>query len=478
MIQDKQHVWKCGKHSIHLDRPRIMGVLNVTPDSFSDGGAHNGVDQAVEHALDMLDQGADIIDVGGESTRPGFTPVSIDEEAQRVVPVVRELVKRGVVVSIDTRHPEVAEICVKLGASIINDVEGFSNPKMIEVAAKSSVGCVVMHAGSAATPSHHTHVRLDSSHKDDELNQVMSASQASYAGAQKTDTDALVRRVYGFLADHSRMLEKAGVSADRICIDPGAGFGKGAEEDLVLHQSFKRLQRAGYPVMCAISRKRMTGFMSGALNPQDRDATTAGMCVGALELGARIVRVHNVKVAREVIDGYWTTVHPNAKKALVALGSNVGNCVGYLEAALSKMQDIPLTKVTRTSHAYDTEPAYGLATSVVDAVCEIETSLPPLVLLKQLQSIEDELGRIRIHNPQHSGPRTIDLDLLWMEGEIHAGRILELPHPRMGERDFVIRPMKDLMSSPEKFIQDAGVSVAALDERVGKVTEDLGPLKF
>ena len=145
--------WRCGKYELSFDRPRIMGVLNVTPDSFSDGGEHFDPDAAIEYGLAMLDAGADIIDVGGESTRPGFTPVNPDEEARRVLPVVRALAKEGAIVSIDTRHVAVAKAAVRCGASIVNDVTGFTDPKMVEFVKTSTCGVIVMHAGEVAAPA-------------------------------------------------------------------------------------------------------------------------------------------------------------------------------------------------------------------------------------------------------------------------------------------------------------------------------------
>ena len=145
--------WRCGKYELSFDRPRIMGVLNVTPDSFSDGGEHFDPDAAIEYGLAMLDAGADIIDVGGESTRPGFTPVNPDEEARRVLPVVRALAKEGAIVSIDTRHVAVAKAAVRCGASIVNDVTGFTDPKMVEFVKTSTCGVIVMHAGEVAAPT-------------------------------------------------------------------------------------------------------------------------------------------------------------------------------------------------------------------------------------------------------------------------------------------------------------------------------------
>ena len=156
--------WRCGKYELSFDRPRIMGVLNVTPDSFSDGGEHFDADAAIEYGLAMLDAGADIIDVGGESTRPGFTPVNPDEEARRVLPVVRALAKEGAIVSIDTRHVAVAKAAVRCGASIVNDVTGFTDPKMVEFVATRTCGVIVMHAGEVAAPTDtHATVQLDTS---------------------------------------------------------------------------------------------------------------------------------------------------------------------------------------------------------------------------------------------------------------------------------------------------------------------------
>ncbi|HBO62016.1 MAG TPA: dihydropteroate synthase, partial [Olsenella sp.] len=145
MLRDNFGTWHCGSHEISLARPRIMGILNVTPDSFSDGGENLDHEAAIARGLAMLDEGADIIDVGGESTRPGHTPVDSKVEAERIVPVVRALVEAGAVVSVDTRHADVARMCVRLGAAIVNDVSGFTDPEMVRVAADTSCGCIVMH---------------------------------------------------------------------------------------------------------------------------------------------------------------------------------------------------------------------------------------------------------------------------------------------------------------------------------------------
>lgn len=525
MLREDLATWHCGKHNISLARPRIMGVLNVTPDSFTDGGAHADTDAAIEWGLKLLDDGADIIDVGGESTRPGFRPVSPDEEAKRVIPVIRALVDAGAVVSIDTRHPEVARLAVKLGASIVNDVTGFTNPEMVRVAVESDCGCVVMHAGEVSGRTARRSVTLDSSaaaraaaaHAKDAAPakdadepekpaEPSSADAADAAAAERLDevmrrsargvtsptvtlaggnrrftlpeSAPIMRHVMGFLGDQARELMRAGVSRERICIDPGPGFGKLADEDVVIQRANAKMVSMGYPVMCAVSRKRFVGAVSGVTDAAARDAATAGVCIAAVESGVRLLRVHDVVGVAQALNSYWSVAHPDPRRAFVALGSNVGDRLEYLKRAAALINAIPLTCVTAVSRAYETDPAYGIAMPVANAVAEIRTELAPLVLIDALLDVEKKLGRTRPAGQEGHGPRTIDCDLLWMEGESHAGRKLALPHPRLGERDFVIVPMEDLMHDPERFLAHAGISVLPREQRVGLVRADLGELAW
>ena len=525
MLREDLATWHCGKHNISLARPRIMGVLNVTPDSFSDGGAHADTDAAIKWGLKLLDDGADIIDVGGESTRPGFRPVSPDEEAKRVIPVIRALVDAGAVVSVDTRHPEVARLAVKLGASIVNDVTGFTNPEMVRVAVESDCGCVVMHAGEVSGRTARRSVTLDSSaaaraaaaHAKDAVPakgadepekpaEPSSAEVADAAAAERLDevmrrsargvtsptvtlaggnrrftlpeSAPIMRHVMGFLGDQARELMRAGVSRERICIDPGPGFGKLADEDVVIQRANAKMVSMGYPVMCAVSRKRFVGAVSGVTDAAARDAATAGVCIAAVESGVRLLRVHDVAGVAQALNSYWSVAHPDPRRAFVALGSNVGDRLEYLKRAAALINAIPLTCVTAVSRAYETDPAYGIAMPVANAVAEIRTELAPLVLIDALLDVEKKLGRTRPVGQEGHGPRTIDCDLLWMEGESHAGRKLALPHPRLGERDFVIVPMEDLMHDPERFLAHAGISVLPREQRVGLVRADLGELAW
>lgn len=574
MARDSK-VWRCGKYELKFDRPRIMGVLNVTPDSFSDGGEHLDTDAAIAHGLKMLDDGADIIDVGGESTRPSFTPVDPDTEARRVLPVVQALAKAGAVVSIDTRHVEVAKAAVRVGASIVNDVTGFTDPRMVDFVKESDCGLVVMHAGEVADverPRTHTEVQLDTSAaafmaqkareaeeaaralgatgkskraakaklisgmvqplqpqlpfdapapaadaeqaapapgasaavafdatdadavsasvedapSSDDLASVMARSGATaYNGSRSAqlrrftlpDSAPIMRRVMGFLSDQARALIHAGVARERICLDPGSGFGKEANEDIVIQRELGKIASLGYPTLCAVSRKRLVGAISGVANARERDIATFGVCLGAIEQGANIVRVHNVAGFAQFLNGFWAIARPQPRRAYVALGSNEGDRLENIRTARDLIAQIPMTCVSSCSRIYESEPAYETdQDAFANAVIEIKTELAPLILLDELGKVELQLGRDRSGKARANGPRPIDCDLLWMDNEVHGGDKLRLPHPGLGERDFVLVPLEDLMHNPARFFRYEGIDVKEPEDRVGHVVAELGTL--
>lgn len=574
MARDSK-VWRCGKYELKFDRPRIMGVLNVTPDSFSDGGEHLDTDAAIAHGLKMLDDGADIIDVGGESTRPSFTPVDPDTEARRVLPVVQALAKAGAVVSIDTRHVEVAKAAVRVGASIVNDVTGFTDPRMVDFVKESDCGLVVMHAGEVADverPRTHTEVQLDTSAaafmaqkareaeeaaralgatgkskraakaklisgmvqplqpqlpfdapapaadaeqaapapgasaavafdatdadavsasvedapSSDDLASVMARSGATaYNGSRSAqlrrftlpDSAPIMRRVMGFLSDQARALIHAGVARERICLDPGSGFGKEANEDIVIQRELGKIASLGYPTLCAVSRKRLVGAISGVANARERDIATFGVCLGAIEQGANIVRVHNVAGFAQFLNGFWAIARPQPRRAYVALGSNEGDRLENIRTARDLIAQIPMTCVSSCSRIYESEPAYETdQDAFANAVIEIKTELAPLILLDELGKVELQLGRDRSGKAKANGPRVIDCDLIWMDNEVHGGDKLRLPHPGLGERDFVLVPLEDLMHNPARFFRYEGIDVKEPEDRVGHVVAELGTL--
>ena len=408
--------WKCSSYEFDTRMPVIMGILNVTPDSFSDGGMHASADAAIEHALRMVEEGAHIIDVGGESTRPGAAPVAVEEELARTVEVVRALADQGICVSIDTRHAEVARACVEAGASVINDVSGFRDPAMVEVARACDAGLVVMHMkGEPATM------------QDDPV------------------YDDVVNEVRDYLADQARMLEEAGVSRERICLDPGPGFGKTAKQTRELMLNLHELARLGYPLMVAVSRKSYLGVLYGIENPLERDDVSAEESLAAVELGASIVRTHNVARTAAAL----RNLRPYC---FVALGCNValvGNPgeeqeakIAQLSQAIGDLSMLPDSQLIDVSSFYDTEPAYlEDQDRFVNAVALIRTGIGPHDLLAYLHAIENKYGRVRT---VRNGPRTCDLDILDYQCYVCDDEKLTLPHPRLTERDFTVKPLLEI----------------------------------
>lgn len=249
-----------------------MGILNVTPDSFSDGGCYLQSGKAVEHALRMVDEGADLIDIGGESTRPGAEPVPESEETTRVCPVLEALAaKVPVPISVDTQKPGVARRAIEAGAAILNDVRGLREPAMLDVAVRSGVSVVLMHMrGTPAT------MQADPAYGD------------------------VVAEVREFLGRQAMAAKRAGVA--EIAIDPGLGFGKTARQNFELLAHLRDFESLGYPVLIGPSRKSFLGSLPSGLPVEERlEGTLAAAAAGALN-GARIVRVHDVKPCRRVLD--------------------------------------------------------------------------------------------------------------------------------------------------------------------------------
>ncbi len=466
--------WACGARELDLSRARVMGIVNVTPDSFSDGGLHDTVEGAVSWGMRLLDEGADILDVGGESTRPGFTPVPSAEEGRRVLPVVRALAAEGALVSVDTRHADVAAAALEAGAAIVNDVSGFSDPAMREAVAGCGCGCVVMHS----RPGHLSGGMRAEGPLEGAAAAKVGASDALDEAAAVGDAPACAafpQTVERALLEGAARLEGRGVARERICIDPGPGFGTTAGQDVAVQEATGRLAGLGYPLLCAVSRKRFVGAVSGANPAVARDAASAGVALAAVARGARVVRTHNVAMTAEALRAAEAcSGRAPRKRAFIALGSNMGDRVGSLRAACRSLGDLPLTDVVSASEVYETEAAY-LASQppFANAVVEVSTGLHPIALLEAALAIEAAMGRVRT---VENGPRPIDIDLLWMEGETHVGRRLALPHPRMGERAFVLLPLADLVGDARSFCASAGVGTRDADECLGRAVGRLGRL--
>ncbi len=265
-------IWTFGHLKLDLSQPHVMGILNVTPDSFSDGGLHNQKDQAVEKALEMMADGATVIDVGGESTRPGASVVEVEEEIRRVVPVVEELAKHDVIISIDTSQPEVIKAAVKAGAHIWNDVRALTRPQALETAAELNIPVIIMHMRGEPTTMNN-------------LDQYDDVTQDVIRELSQRVQDAL----------------DVGVKAEHIMIDPGFGFAKNAQQNLKLLQEFYKLTEMGYPILSALSRKRFIGAALNGAEPQARAVGSAAAHLLSIQQGACMVRAHDVKVTADAI---------------------------------------------------------------------------------------------------------------------------------------------------------------------------------
>jgi dihydropteroate synthase len=282
----------CNGRDLVLDRPRIAGVLNVTPDSFSDGGRWTDPGQAVEHALRLIEEGADLIDVGGESTRPGAEPVPAAEEIARVVPVIAALRERtSVPISIDTSKPEVMRAAVEAGAGLINDVAALRGDGALDAAAALGVPVCLMHMRGEP--------------------RTMQAAP---------EYDDVVGEVHRFLAERLFACQMAGIDKKRILVDPGFGFGKTLEHNLALLRDLERFAELA-PVYVGLSRKTMIGALTGHDDPAARAAGSAAAALIAVQRGALLVRVHDVAVTRDAL-AVWAGVaagdKPRAANAATA----------------------------------------------------------------------------------------------------------------------------------------------------------------
>ena len=269
----RKYKYKTAHRIIEINRTLIMAVLNVTPDSFSDGGSYNSVDVAVEKAMEMIAQGADIIDIGGESTRPGSKPVSFEEELNRTVPVIKALRKVSEVpISIDTTKSEVALKALKAGADIINDISGFKiDPNMKNVAAETGAGSMLMHMrGTPQTMQNDLHY------------------------------DDLFGEIKSYFDDIITDLEKSGISRDTLMIDPGIGFSKNVEQNLQLINHLDQFLDFNVPILLGTSRKSFIGKVLDIENPSDRVWGTAASIAIGICRGASVVRVHDISQMAQI----------------------------------------------------------------------------------------------------------------------------------------------------------------------------------
>ncbi len=269
----------CAGRVLRLDRPRVLGIVNVTPDSFSDGGAHDTAEAAVAHGLKLAEEGADALDVGGESTRPGADEVSVEEELRRIVPVIERLARETALpISVDTSKPEVMRAAVAAGAGMINDVYALRREGALDTAAELGVPVVLMHM----------------------LGEPRSMQDAP-------EYDDVVGDVHRFLAERIFAAEMAGIPKKRIVVDPGFGFGKTREHNLALLAQLERFTELGVPVLAGLSRKRTIGDLTGRAMPAERVHGSVAAALIAAQRGAMLLRVHDVAATVDALK-VWSAV--------------------------------------------------------------------------------------------------------------------------------------------------------------------------
>jgi len=262
----------CGRFKLDLSVPRVMGIVNVTPDSFSDGGKYASTESAVAHALQLIAEGADILDIGGESTRPGAAPVSLQDELRRVIPVIEALsAVTTVPLSIDTYKPEVMRAAIRAGADIVNDIRALQEGNAMEMVANSNVGVCLMH--------------------------MQGTPQTMQVNPTYTDVVAEVKQ---FLVDRADAALAHGIAKERILLDPGFGFGKSTAHNIALVQQLDSLAAMGFPLLVGLSRKSVLGKIAGGDEAQRLHAGLAASVICAMK-GAKIVRVHDVKATVDAL---------------------------------------------------------------------------------------------------------------------------------------------------------------------------------
>ena len=428
--------------------PQLMGILNVTPDSFSDGGRHSDLAAAVARARAMTADGAAIVDVGGESTRPGHVPVPEDEELRRVVPALEALgAELDAPISIDTSKAKVAREAARLGACVINDVWGLQrDPGMADAVAETGSAVVIMHNREEKDPA------ID-----------------------------ILDDVERFFERSLNLAAGAGVPFGRILLDPGVGFGKTRQQNHACIWNLDRFRRFGAPILVGLSRKSFIGGIIDAEVDRRLPGTLAADTI-ALIRGASVLRVHDVAENRAAL-AVFTALKaaaaplsaPESKddgkaRVVLALGGNVGDKVASLRRALRAITGEPGIELTAVSRLYRTAP-WGKTDQdwFVNACALGRTTLKPQALLERIKALEVELGR---QPTERWGPRVIDIDLIAYDDIALKTERLTLPHPELFKRAFVLVPLAEI--APDLVIAGARVGEAAA--RLGDEAAEVVPL--
>lgn len=399
-------------------RTYLMGIINVTPDSFSGDGLGESPEAAAAQAKRMEAEGADWLDIGGESSRPGAEELEPAEEARRVVPAIEAV--RGVTalpISVDTYHAAVAKAALAAGADAVNDIWGLrKDPEMARVVAGSGAVLIAMH------------------------------NQRGRSMQNPADVVGEIRR--GFQATMD-ICAAHGIDRDKVIFDPGFGFGWTPEQNLQIIRDLIQIHTLGAPLLIGTSRKSTIGLVLGDVPVEQRAFGTAASLALSVAAGADMIRVHDVAEMRQVAqvaDAVVARGHLGVvvRPATIALGSNLGDRLANLRAAVRMLEDA-LSPITAKSTVWETAPDPADQPPFLNAVITMETWRSPLALLSELKRIEHALGR----RPERRwGPRPIDLDILFYGDERIDLPELQVPHLRILERGFVLAPLADIQHGP------------------------------
>ncbi|MGE0599734.1 MAG: dihydropteroate synthase [Dehalococcoidia bacterium] len=408
-------------------RTYVMGIINVTPDSFSGDGLDGDIERAVTLAKRMETDGADWLDIGGESSRPGAQELDPGEELRRVVPAVEAIrAQTSLPISVDTYHAAVARAALKAGADAINDIWGLRHdPEMARVIAEAGAVVIAMHNQRGRQPGYVT------------------------------------RLVREGLQESLRICREHGIRPARVILDPGFGFGWAPEENLRMIAELGELAALNYPLLVGTSRKSTIGHVLGDVPVDQRLMGTAATVAIAITNGADIIRVHDVKEMVQVAKMADAVAGRGAvaprTRVVIALGSNLGDRLGNLRAAMNRLEQKHGLAITAKSSVWQTAPVPADQPAFLNAAILAETSLEPLRLLAALKEVEHAFGR----RPERRwGPRPIDLDLLFYGQTAVDLPELTIPHPRILERNFVLAPLAEVMPGELPILR--GTATAAL----------------
>ncbi len=418
-------------------KPCIMAIVNLTPDSFSGDGILHSDAPILRHITHLLQSGADLIDLGAESTRPGAQIIDAQTEQARLLPQLKSIRQEfpQLLISVDTYKPSTAKKSLDLGANIINDINGFGDPEMVQ-ACISAEQIIVMHNNAKFRKT------FINSYQTDDKNH------------------ASVPNILDFFVDKIKFLQENSYQKSQIIIDPGLGFGKTIPDSMEIIANLAQFAQLGCASLIGVSRKSFLGKICGR-NINERMAASLSVCANAFHAGTEIIRVHDVKESFDFLNATQAIASRYNNICYIALGSNLGDKHANLAKCHEYLQK--LGNITQFSSIHSTENPYLVNQPLfANQVIALQTNIEPPVLLNELKKIESMMGRD--FNEVRNGPRIIDCDIIAFGDLIYADENLQIPHKMAQMRDFVLKPMAEI--APYYRFRDSGFNVLELLNKI------------